>query len=86
MQLQAHPIVNLVVRQRDVVLIDGIPIGRVSLLVLIPVFRLTYHFFRVIFEGSVPVCAAINFFKSPTVSSELHLTRTEYWSEGQKSR
>lgn len=35
-----------------------------------------FHFCRRIFSGRVPVCAAINFFKSPTVSSASHLTRT----------
>lgn len=35
-----------------------------------------HHFLSCILEASVPVCAAISFFKSPTVSSGLHLTRT----------
>jgi len=38
---------------------------------------LSYHFFKMILEASVPVCAAINFLRSPTVSSGLHLTRTK---------
>ena len=35
------------------------------------------------FCGAVPVCAAISFFKSPTVSSGLHLTRTLREQEAQ---
>lgn len=36
----------------------------------------THHFFSWIFVWSVPVCAAISFLRSPTVSFGLHLTRT----------
>jgi hypothetical protein len=36
----------------------------------------TYHFFSCILDASVPVCAAISFLRSPTVSSGEHLTRT----------
>lgn len=32
-----------------------------------------YHFFRTIFSAGVPVLAAINFFKSPIVSSGLNI-------------
>uniref|UniRef100_A0A6B0U819 Putative eukaryotic translation initiation factor 6 eif-6 n=1 Tax=Ixodes ricinus TaxID=34613 RepID=A0A6B0U819_IXORI len=35
-----------------------------------------YHFFSTILSHLVPVCAAISFLRSPTVSSELHFTRT----------
>lgn len=38
--------------------------------------KMVYHFFKTIFSHRVPVCAAINFFKSPIVSSGLHLTLT----------
>lgn len=38
--------------------------------------KMVYHFFKTIFSHRVPVCAAINFFKSPMVSSGLHLTLT----------
>lgn len=31
---------------------------------------------NLIFSGRVPTCAAINFFRSPIVSSSLHFTRT----------
>ena len=33
----------------------------------------TYHFFSTILSHFVPVCAAMSFFKSPTVSSELEV-------------
>lgn len=33
--------------------------------------KMVYHFFKTILSGFVPVCAAINFFKSPIVSSGL---------------
>lgn len=38
--------------------------------------KIVYHFLSTILSQRVPVCAAINFFKSPIVSSGLHLTRT----------
>lgn len=38
--------------------------------------KIVYHFFKTILSYFVPVCAAISFFKSPTVSSGLHFTRT----------
>ncbi|XP_022648694.1 uncharacterized protein LOC111260866 [Varroa jacobsoni] len=38
--------------------------------------KIVYHFFRTILSYRVPVCAAISFFRSPTVSSDLHLMRT----------
>jgi hypothetical protein len=34
-----------------------------------------YHFWMRSFSGRVPVCAATSFFRSPMVSSSLHLTR-----------
>ena len=37
--------------------------------------KIVYHFWMRIFSGRVPVCAASSFFRSPTVSSSLHLTR-----------
>ena len=38
--------------------------------------NMVYHFFKMILSQCVPVCAAINFLRSPIVSSGLHLTRT----------
>lgn len=38
--------------------------------------KTVYHFLRTILSYLVPVCAAMSFFKSPTVSSGLHFTRT----------
>ena len=38
--------------------------------------KIVYHFLRTILFHRVPVWAAISFFKSPMVSSVLHLTRT----------
>lgn len=43
--------------------------------ILIKVY--TCHFFRTIFSGLVPVWAAISFFRSPIVSSELD--RLRFW-------
>lgn len=37
---------------------------------------IVYHFFKTILSYFVPVWAAINFFRSPIVSSGLHFTRT----------
>lgn len=38
--------------------------------------KIVYHFLSTILSQRVPVCAAISFFRSPIVSSGLHLTRT----------
>lgn len=51
-------------------------IERIQSCSLIWSLKTVYHFFKTIFSHLVPVCAAINFFKSPIVSSGLHLTRT----------
>ena len=42
-----------------------------------------YHFWMRSFSGRVPVCAATSFFRSPMVSSSLHLTRIFLpWRDG----
>lgn len=38
-----------------------------------------YHFFKTIFSAGVPVLAAINFFKSPIVSSGLLKIKEKYY-------
>ena len=47
---------------------------------------MTYHFLSSIFLQSVPVCAAMSFFRSPTVSSGLHLTPRWYTSINMERR
>ena len=75
--LQAHPVVYFIICQCDMILVDGIPIRLFRLKQYFELDISTHHFFNCIFVWSVPVCAAISFFKSPTVSSGLHLTRTK---------
>lgn len=73
-ELKVEAIMYFVVFQRDVVLVDDVP-ARITLLCL-SLMRDTNHFFKTIFSGLVPVCTAINFFKSPILSDGLHLMRT----------
>lgn len=69
-------IVNLIVGQLDVILEHGVPVEKMVHRVGLarPVLSrrdTTHHFCSLIFSGRVPVCAAINFLRSPTVSSSL---------------
>jgi hypothetical protein len=79
--LQTHSIMNLVVGEGDVVLEDVIPgIGKGGNAIIERKVKDhgdgSYHFFSWILDASVPICAAISFLRSPTVSSGLHFTRT----------
>lgn len=98
-----HPIVDLIIPQRDMILVRRVPtiptpndIESVSYQVSYGRVRpgdepnqksrhvnerrvamqVTYHFFNWILLAIVPVCAAMSFFKSPTVSEGRHFTRT----------
>ena len=84
---KAHPVVDLIVRQRDVVLDcrreekRGGGRGRRERCERrgsgeARHAQMVCHFCRRIFSGRVPICAAISFLRSPTRSSSLHLTRT----------
>lgn len=75
--LQAHAVIDLVVCQCNVILVDSVPIAEQHQRHhLEDKLVAAHHFFSWIFEAFVPVCAAMSFFRSPTVSSGLHLTRT----------
>ena len=76
---------DLVVPQLDMILEHGIPgtkqdkrlNGKLQRSTPAhPPETVTYHFFNWILLAFVPICAAISFFKSPTVSVGEHLTRT----------
>ena len=71
--LQTHAVVYLVVSKRDMVLEDSVPVKKTMTLVTLGEDHkdtiATHHFFSWILLGSVPVCAAMSFLRSPTVSS-----------------
>lgn len=78
--LQTLSIMDFIVSQCDVIFKYGVPGHRgwsAGVAGRPKPQNVTHHFFSWILLGSVPVCAAISFFRSPTVSSGLHFTRTE---------